>query len=107
MNIEYPKTIISAIASIVVATFAINAWVIKTSKEAIAADLEQLQAADYKESVSRERADLETQLDLVIMELDELLELEEPTLREEKRIRYLENREMAIENRLMELASQG
>ena len=105
MNIEYPKTIISAIAAIVIGTIGVNTYIVKTAKEAIAGDLQQLQAADAQEAKDREVGDLETQLDLTILELDELLEVEDPDPKTEKRIRYLEKREIILEQRLMELTT--
>jgi len=103
MNIEYPKTIISAIVAVVVGTLSVNAYITTSAKDALASDVAQLQAADAEEAKDREIGDLETQLDLTVLELDELLEIEDLTLREQKRLRYLENREIILEQRLMEL----
>ena len=107
MNIEYPKTIISAIAAIVVGTLGVNSYIVSSAKEALATDLEKLYASDVQEARDREIGDLETQLGLLQLELDDLLEYEDPDPKMEKRIRYLEKREIILEERLMELSTGG
>ena len=96
-NIEYPKTIIGAISAIVIGTLGVNSYIVTTAKDAVA-----------EEASQREMADVQTQLDLTLLEMEYLLEEEEISElspKDKKRLRYLEKRELILEERLMELGS--